>query len=78
MISTIKTLNNFDLDVFCRASNQYVVVWPGGDIAILDRDSTKLLAAELTNAVQWGGRTVKEYQEEFFRLNPNRILTTIY
>jgi hypothetical protein len=78
MIQTIKILNGFDIDVLRQTSNQYAVVWPGGAIALLDRDSTKLLAAELTNAVRWEGRTVKEYQEGFFRLNPNRTLTTIY
>ena len=78
MIQTIKILNGFNIDVFRRTSDQYIIVWPGGDIAFLSRDDTKLLAAELINAVRWEGRTVAEYQEDFFRLNPNRTLTTIY
>lgn len=77
MIDTIRRLNRFEIDAF-RRGTQYVVVWPGGDLAILDAGDLKDLAIWVRREIQWEKKSLQQVQEEFFLTHRNDMIRTIY
>lgn len=77
MIDTIRRLNRFEIDAFKRGT-QYVVVWPGGDLAILDAGDLKDLAIWVRREIQWEKKSLQQVQEEFFLTHRNDMIRTIY
>ena len=77
MIEAIRDLNRFNVDAFKRGT-QYVVVWPGGDIAILGAGDIKDLVNWIRHGIQWDKKSLQDLQEEFFQLHRNDLIRTIY
>jgi hypothetical protein len=77
MIDTIHALQRYDIDAFKRGT-QYVVVWPGGDIAILDAPDLKDLANWVRHGIQWDRKSLQQLQDEFFSTHRNDLIRTIY
>ena len=77
MIEIIRMLQRYDIDAFKRGT-QYVVVWPGGDIAILDAGDIKDLANWVRHGIQWDGKSLQQLQDQFFSTHRNDLIRTIY
>jgi hypothetical protein len=77
MIEAIRDLNRFNVDAFKRGT-QYVVIWPGGDLAIIDAYELKDLARWIRHGIQWDKKSLQDLQEEFFQLHRNDLIRTIY
>ncbi|MGA0824662.1 MAG: hypothetical protein ACO3PJ_03825 [Burkholderiaceae bacterium] len=77
MIEAIRDLNRFNVDAFKRGT-QYVVIWPGGDLAIIDACDLKDLARWIRHGIQWDKKSLQDLQEEFFQLHRNDMIRTIY